>query len=225
MLERTLEPEVMDTIEAAEDYDAMDHSTPNANFVRRLIELGAHGRMLDIGTGPGHIPLLVCEEITDGTIVGIDLSENMLKIAERRRVDSPYADRIEFRLADAKGLPFADRSFDVVFSNTIMHHIPDPRPYLREAWRVLKPGGVFLIRDLFRPDSAQRVEELVAEHAAGATPEQQELFRVSFHAAFTPDELRAMLREVGLNEVEVVIDTDRHMSAQKKAGAPTNQRI
>ena len=54
-MQRTLEPEVMDTPEEADGYDAMDHSQANAAFVGRLVELGARGRMLDIGTGPGHI--------------------------------------------------------------------------------------------------------------------------------------------------------------------------
>ena len=48
---RELEPEYMDTDEEADGYDAMDHSGPNETFVNRLVELGAHGRVLDIGTG------------------------------------------------------------------------------------------------------------------------------------------------------------------------------
>ena len=62
-MQRQLEPEVMDDLQEAVAYDRMDHVQPNEAFVARLIELGAHGRMLDIGTGPGHIPLLVCEKI------------------------------------------------------------------------------------------------------------------------------------------------------------------
>jgi hypothetical protein len=55
-MQRELEPEVMDTPEEASEYDAMDHTEANTAFVDRLIALGARGRMLDIGTGPGHIP-------------------------------------------------------------------------------------------------------------------------------------------------------------------------
>ena len=81
-MERTLEPEVMDTAEEADGYDAMDHSEPNAAFVERLCELEASGRMLDIGTGPGHIPVLICERVPDARVVGIDLSKSMLALAE-----------------------------------------------------------------------------------------------------------------------------------------------
>ena len=216
-MERTLEPELMDTPEEADGYDAMDHSGPNTAFVERLVELGARGRMLDIGTGPGHMPLLVCERVADARVVGVDLARHMLEHAERRRAASPHSDRIEFQLADAKGLDFPDGSFDVVFSNTILHHIPDPRPFLREAHRVLRPGGVFLVRDLFRPADAAQALALVQLYASAETPYNQELFRASLHAALTPDELRALVRELGLDDLELVVDTDRHMSLQRPA--------
>ena len=214
MLERVLEPEVMDTVEDATEYDAMDHQEANASFVGRLVELGAGGRTLDIGTGPGHIPLLVCEKIPGATVVGIDLAARMLEIAERHRAASPHADRVELRQADAKGLDFPDASFDTVYSNTILHHIPDPLPFLREARRVLAPGGALLIRDLFRPESMVRLQELVAQHAPDATPYQRQLFGDSLHAALTPAELREAADASGLADAEIVIDSDRHMSLQ-----------
>jgi len=212
----------MDTAQEASEYDAMDHSEPNAAFVGRLFELGASGRMLDIGTGPGHIPLLVCERDARARVVGIDLARHMLEHAERHRAASPHASRIEYRLADAKGLDFDDGSFDAVFSNTILHHIPDPRPFLAEAFRVLRSGGALLIRDLFRPPTPARAGELVDLYAAGCTNEQRELFRASLHAALTPDELRAVAAEAGVVGAEVVIDTDRHMSLQIHANAHTH---
>lgn len=213
-MERTLEPEVMDTVEEALSYDAMDNSAANEAFVARLVELGAGGRMLDIGTGPGHIPLLVCDRVHDCTVIAIDLARHMLDHAERHRAASPHAHRIELLLADAKGLEFPDASFDAVFSNTILHHIPDPLPFLREARRVLKPDGVLLIRDLYRPESPERALELVRMHAGGGTPDQQELFRASLHAALTPGELRELADEAGLEGAELVLDSDRHVSLQ-----------
>jgi ubiquinone/menaquinone biosynthesis C-methylase UbiE len=216
-MHRTLEPEVMDTAEEADGYDAMDHSGPNQAFVERLVELGARGRVLDIGTGPGHIPLLLCERIPGCTVLGIDLSRHMLRHAERHRAASPYKERVSFALADAKGLDFPDSAFDTVCSNTILHHIPDPRPFLAEAWRVLEPGGVLLIRDLFRPPTPRRALELVQLYAAGETPYQQELLRASLHAALEPDELRAIAAEAGLDGVELGLDSDRHMSLQCRA--------
>ena len=186
VVQRTLEPEVMDTADEAAEYDAMDHREPNAAFVQRLFELGATDRMLDIGTGPGHIPLLVCERDSRARVVGVDLARHMLEHAERHRAGSPYAERVEYRLADAKGLGFGAGEFDAVFSNTILHHIPDPRPFLAEAFRVLPPGGALLLRDLFRPGNVARVDELVELSADAGTEPQRALCRASLLAAVAP---------------------------------------
>ena len=213
-MQRELEPEVMADAAEAVAYDAMDHSGPNQAFVERLVELGAAGHMLDIGTGPGHIPLLVCEAIDGCHVTGVDLSAEMLAIAQRRRDASAFADRIVYRVADAKGLPFPDGRFDTVFSNTILHHLVDPRTLLAEAWRVLRPGGVLLIRDLFRPADQRTLDDLVRTYAGEESIDQRKLFRDSLKAALSVDELRAIADELGLSDVSVVVDTDRHMSLQ-----------
>ena len=215
MMTRRLEPEYMDTAEEADGYDAMDHSEPNGAFVERLVELGASGRMLDVGCGPGHIPPALLERVPRGIVVGIDAAATMLAHAERHRLASPHAARISYRVSDAKELPFEDGEFDAVFSNTVLHHIPEPVSFLREAGRVLSPAGVLLIRDLFRPETPERALELVALHASDGTAYQQELFRASLHAALTRGELRAMADEAGLAGCEIVLDTDRHMTLQR----------
>lgn len=215
-MDRVLEPEYMDTADEAESYDAMDHAGPNAAFVERLVALGARGHMLDIGTGPAHIPLLLAARDPEATIVALDAAAHMVRVAERNLAKAPpeVAARVRLVLGDAKGLPFPDATFDVVFSNTILHHIPDPRPFLAEAFRVLKPGGVLLVRDLFRPADEATVDRLVATYAAGADAEQRALFRASLCAALTVDELRAIADQAGLARAELVVDTDRHMSLQ-----------
>ncbi|NQU48482.1 MAG: methyltransferase domain-containing protein [Planctomycetes bacterium] len=178
------------------------------------MDLGAAGQVLDIGTGPGTIPLLLCSQHASCEVVGVDLSTEMLKLAEEHRQRSEHASRVRFQLADAKGLGFADHSFDCVCSNTILHHIPDPEPFLAEAWRVLKPGGVLLIRDLFRPQTAAKADQLVQLHASNEPPLSQRLFRDSLGAALTPDELEKMAFRAGLTDFHVVVDSDRHMSLQ-----------
>ena len=216
-LERILEPEAMDTAEEAESYDAMDHTAANAAFVDRLYELGAGGHMLDLGTGPAHMPILICERDGSARVTGIDLAHHMLRVARHNVDASGLGERIELLHGDAKDLGLADASYDAVFSNTILHHIPDPRPFLREARRLVRPGGVLLVRDLFRPADAPTLEDLVSRHAADATPDQRELFAASLHAAFTPEELRELCDECGLEDAAVVVDTDRHVSIQLRA--------
>lgn len=216
-MQRILEPEVMDTAEEAECYDAMDHSGPNEAFIERLLELGARGRVLDVGCGPGHVALLLVARRPDLELVGVDLSRHMLRIAEEHRAVSAHAGRVRFEVADAKDLPYADGEFDAVCSNTILHHISDPAPFLRECGRVLAPGGALLVRDLYRPASAAAADALVARHAAGEPPRARELFRASLGAALTPDELQEAAVRAGLEGFEIVADSDRHMSLQRRA--------
>ncbi|MEX2671557.1 MAG: methyltransferase domain-containing protein [Phycisphaeraceae bacterium] len=221
-LPRVLETEVMDTVDEAESYAAMDHTEGNAAFVERVVQLGgerigeAEGWVLDLGTGPGDIPLMLCERIKGLKVLGVDASWEMLRLAQQRRHAAPpsLAKRMLFQLADVKALPLLAGNFDAVICNTILHHIPEPQQLLREAARVLRPGGLLLIRDLFRPESQERLQELVDLHAAENTPHQRQMFRDSLHAALTPDELRTLADANGLRHAEIVIDSDRHMSLQ-----------
>jgi ubiquinone/menaquinone biosynthesis C-methylase UbiE len=90
-------------------------------------------RLLDIGCGTGQ-SIRVYESRCVG-YVGIDLSFEALKLARRKAPSRDWGQ------ADASRLPFADSTFDAVAFSSVLHHIPDFRPALAEAWRVLKSGG------------------------------------------------------------------------------------
>jgi ubiquinone/menaquinone biosynthesis C-methylase UbiE len=214
-MNRILEPEYMDTPDESSEYDAMDHTEVNAAFVERLHELGVHGNVIDLGTGPGQIAIAIAESAEDLHVLGIDAAATMLTIAEKRKAASTAAQRIEFRQGNAKHLDLDDHSFDAVVSNTVLHHIPDPVEFLREAGRLLKPGGVLLIRDLFRPETPEDVAAIVNKHGEGQSALSLQLFRASLHAALTQEELRAAALEAGLEAFEITQDSDRHMSLQK----------
>ncbi|MEX0702881.1 MAG: class I SAM-dependent methyltransferase [Planctomycetales bacterium] len=232
MLPRILEPEVMDTAEEARDYDAMDHAAVNRAFAAdflsllqgsplaaRLAGAGDPLRILDVGTGTALIPIEICRTFRlDGAtlpvrITAIDLAGEMLKLAERNVRDAGLADRVQLEPADAKRLPYGDGSFDAVISNSIVHHIPEPVDVLREMRRVLRPGGVSLVRDLLRPPDAVTLERLVSTHAGGETAHAQQMFRDSLHAALTIDEVRRLLEDVGFPPEWVRRTTDRHWTA------------
>jgi ubiquinone/menaquinone biosynthesis C-methylase UbiE len=217
LMQRVLEPEVMDTAEDAATYDAMDHSSVNDSFIARLKTLGVNGLCLDIGCGPGHIPLQLVTECPNVDVVALDLSKNMLLVALKHQEECENGEQVEFVLADAKGIGAEDDFFDSVFSNSILHHIPEPIDFLSEAWRVLKPGGMLLIRDLFRPDNEQRARELVEMYAGEETQHAQDLFYASLCAALRPDELDALVKKIGIRNYKIVIDSDRHLSLQIKA--------
>ena len=215
-MKRVLEPEVMDTREEAEAYDTMDHSAVNTVFVERVVELGAsEGHFLDLGTGPAQIPIFLAQRCPEIRITGIDLSVNMLTLGERHVAEAGLAYRIALECVDAKDLPYSDQSFDGVISNSIIHHLPDPMAAFREIRRVIRPGGLILIRDLMRPDTPEAAQALVDRYAADDTPYQKKLFYDSFLAALTIPETEAMLAQTSLTDAIVVQSSDRHWSVER----------
>ena len=217
-MKRILEPEVMDTREEAEAYDAMDHTAVNIAFVERVVELGANrGHFLDLGTGPAQIPILLAQRCPKIQITGIDLSLNMLTLGEQHVAEAGLVDRVTLEHIDAKALPYPDQSFEGVVSNSIIHHLPDPLTAFREISRVVCPDGLILIRDLMRPDTPQAAQTLVDRYAADDTSYQQKLFYDSFLAALTIPEIEAMLAQTGLTDAMVVQSSDRHWSVERSA--------
>ena len=215
-MKRILEPEVMDTREEAEAYDAMDHAAVNAAFVERVVELGAsEGQFLDLGTGPAQIPIFLAQSCPKIRITGIDLSVNMILLAEQHVAEARLADRITLECVDAKNLPYPDQSFDGVISNSIIHHLPDPMAAFREINRVSRPGSLILIRDLMRPNTPEAAQALVDRYAADDTPYQKKLFYDSFLAALTIPEIEAMLAQTRLTDAIVVQSSDRHWSVER----------
>ena len=215
-MKRVLEPESMDSCEESEAYDAMDHTEVNIAFVERVLELGAKGgRFLDIGTGPAEIAIMLSRRLPLLEIIGIDLSLNMLGLGNTRITEAGLADRITLAQADAKDLPYPSQFFDGVLSNSIIHHIPDPLPMLREVSRIIRPDGLILIRDLIRPKTADAALHLVDRYADGATACQKKMFYDSFLAAFTIPEVEGMLARVNLPGITVQQSSDRHWSIER----------
>ncbi|HEX6468297.1 MAG TPA: methyltransferase domain-containing protein [Streptosporangiaceae bacterium] len=104
----------------------------------------ARGRVVEIAVGTGlNLPLY-----PDGvTVVGIELSERMLALARRRAADLGMADRVDLRQGDVQALDLPDGSADTVVSTFTMCTIPDPLAAAREAFRVVKPGGRFVLAE------------------------------------------------------------------------------
>lgn len=230
MLTRVLEPEVMDSPGEALTYDAMDHAEVNRRFVDDLLalcpealttddlEASAALDTLDIGTGTAQIPIELCRRAPAPRVTAIDLAVSMLNLGRGNVEVANLTQRIRLDRIDAKQLPFDDGSFALVISNSIVHHIPEPLPVLREALRVLGPGGLLFVRDLLRPADDATVRHLVATYAAGCDERQRQLFDDSLRAALSLEEIREIAQAIGVDPANVQTTSDRHWTlAARKA--------
>jgi ubiquinone/menaquinone biosynthesis C-methylase UbiE len=220
MLPRVLEPEVMDSEEEAQAYDTMDHTAVNEAFARDFLALWkGQNPILDVGTGTAQIPVTLCRLDPRPQIVAVDLATAMLRQAAANIQRAGLTGRIRLFVADVKTLgqtlaagdiPAAGGTFPAVLSNSLIHHLPQPELALAELWRVTSPGGLLFVRDLLRPESSARLEELVALYAGTATAYQQALFRASLQAALTLEEVRYLVSQLGLSPAQVQQTSDRH---------------
>jgi ubiquinone/menaquinone biosynthesis C-methylase UbiE len=106
-------------------------------------------KVLDVGTGPGTLPLLIAAQSPDLSVAGVDLSAEMIARATAAAELRATPDRspVSFQVADVADLPFEDGSVDLVVSTISMHHWADPAAGLREVARVLRPGARAWIYD------------------------------------------------------------------------------
>jgi ArsR family transcriptional regulator len=114
-----------------------------------LIQADSQARLLDIGTGTGRVLEVLAPRVRQA--LGVDASKAMLALARARLAEPGFA-HVAVRQADMYRLPLADRGFDIVVLQMVLHHAEDPPGAVREAARVLAPGGHLLIIDLGEHD-------------------------------------------------------------------------
>ncbi|MBN1494432.1 class I SAM-dependent methyltransferase [Candidatus Peregrinibacteria bacterium] len=113
----------------------------NLDFLKSLNDK----EVLDIACGGGGKSIWLAENTELKTMTGIDISKNFIDQAKKFAAEKNLSEKIKFKVASAKELPFKDNSFDVVFLNDALEHIPNPEKALKEASRVIRPGGSICI--------------------------------------------------------------------------------
>lgn len=115
-------------------YPNFDNHWDDKIFRQKLLEyIGSTSNVLDVGAGAGIVHEMNFKGIA-ATVCGIDPDE--------RVIQNPYLDEAHIGLANT--IPYPENSFDVVFADNVLEHLPDPAAILKEINRVLRPGGVFL---------------------------------------------------------------------------------
>jgi ubiquinone/menaquinone biosynthesis C-methylase UbiE len=152
--------------------------------------------ILDVGCGTGAVTIPAKERAgNNGTAVGIDPDPAMISVARRKAKRKGL--EIDFRVAVIESLPFPDKTFDVVTSSLMMHHLPEHlrTKGLAETFRVLKPDGRILIAEMRRPTGSgfrRFLTSVVLHH--GHVVE------------FGLQDLPKLLRQAGFEEVEQLED-------------------
>ena len=203
-MHRQPEPELMDLPHEAQAYAAADFADVNAAFVDRLLSLAWNfdvARCVDLGAGPGDIAIRLAQQRPQWHIDAVDAAEPMIALA-RVALAQAGVPNVRLHLVDAKQTRLA-AGYDVIFSNSLLHHLPDPLPMWKEIRRLARPGTIVLVRDLVRPATYDLAEELVEQYAGRESDTLKQEYYRSLLSAFKPAEIRAKLEEAALIELEI----------------------
>lgn len=155
--------------------------------------VAAHSKILDIGCGAG---LISNRLAADGyEMFGVDQSASSIRVAERH---APEGANVHYSAGDAYALPYAEASFDAVLLLDFLEHVDEPARAIKEAARVLKPGGVMLFHTFNRTVLAGLLAVKAVELMARDCPKHFHLLRMFIK----PKELEGMLNSVGWNVME-----------------------
>jgi SAM-dependent methyltransferase len=177
-----------------------------------LAELKPGERVLDLGSGGGIDVLLSAKRVgATGFAWGLDMTDAMLELAERNRAEAGV-ENVRFLKGVIEAIPLPDEAVDVVISNCVINLSADKRQVLREAYRVLVPGGRFAVSDIViqgrLPEPIQRDLEAWAGCIAGALEEQT---------------YRQLLAEAGF--VDIDIEVTRRYSVQDVADSGASASV
>ena len=212
-MKRVLEAELMEDAAQVKAYAEADFEIPHSQFIDRLRafinEPDFSGTALDLGCGPGDIscrfarayPLARVHAI-DGSLAMINYGKLVMPEALARRIDFIHG------LLPDVSLP--QTAYDLIFSNSLLHHLPDPGV----LWQVIKyyvrPGARIVVMDLLRPASIEEAREMVRAYAGDEPEILQRDFYQSLLAAFRREEIAEQIAQAGLNlGIEQI--SDRHV--------------
>jgi SAM-dependent methyltransferase len=155
-----------------------------------LIELEAGQTVLDLGSGGGIDVLLSARRVgPTGKVYGLDMTDEMLALA-RENQRKAGATNVEFLKGEIEQIPLPDNTVDVIISNCVINLSADKARVLREAFRVLKPGGRFAVSDV-----------VVRGHVPEAVRKSMELWVGCVAGALHEDEYRTLLADAGFESV------------------------
>jgi SAM-dependent methyltransferase len=156
------------------------------NEALQLLGLQASDHLLEVGFCHGRTIRLAAAEVPRGFVAGVDVSEDMVRMAQRRCVDLVGKGLVELTVGDSRRLPYSDNSFDKVLCVHTIYFWKKPLKDLGEIFRVLKPGGRLVLG--FR-----------AKSETGATGD----FPESVYAFYSTYEISTLLESAGFEKITI----------------------
>ncbi len=212
-MHRVLEPELMLRQDQVQAYAEADFSQAHNAFIEQIIaSLGSgniEGKVLDLGCGPGDVSMRFALAFPECCIDAVDGSETMLSFG-RRQLPEQLQQQISFHFCYLPDDPLPVEHYDILISNSLLHHLPDPDVLWSTIKQYAKPGSRVFIMDLLRPENIAKARELMLTYGGN----EAEVLRIDFYnsllAAFTLDEIRQQLNHAQLSLTAEQI-SDRHV--------------
>lgn len=196
-------------------YAMADFSEPDGQFMRLFMEqFGSDmkGYVLDLGCGPGNISFRFAKAFPDCIVHAIDGSKEMIRIATNFLSEMPEVkSRLIFIKATIPDINPPLDCYDVIISNSLLHHLHEPLILWNTVKRFSREGTIVFIRDLKRPFTREEAQRIVETYSGNEPEILKRDFYNSLLAAFTVDEVKEQLKNTGLGHLEVKDSSDRHL--------------
>jgi SAM-dependent methyltransferase len=163
--------------------------------------------VLDLGSGAGFDSFLAARTVgKTGKVIGVDMTPEMIAKATANATAGGY-DNVEFLLGDIEALPLPDNSVDVAISNCVINLAPDKEKVFTELYRVLRPGGRFMVSDLvLLKELPERVRTSVDAYVGCVA------------GAILKDQYLALIRGAGFEDVRIVDESHATVQVEDQQG-------
>jgi len=161
--------------------------------------------VLDLGSGPGYLTLLLAVKYPDAQFAGVDFSSTQVRVAERHMREQGVAN-CTFQLGNAMNIPFADGRFDVVVSVGSIKHWPNPERGLTEIHRVLAPGGWTIVSETDKEASPDAIRTFTARFYRMFIPQSVLVWglrQIIFGRSLARKDVARFARKAGFRDVRM----------------------
>jgi len=219
-MKRIAEPELMDDPAQVQAYTQADFEQPHSHFMTLLQESfpaplatdpSTRTYALDLGCGPADISRRYARAYPDHVVHAVDGAANMLKMAQQLNQAEGLNAHIELLHGRINDICLPRPNYDVIFSNSLLHHLQEPLELWRLLARHVRPGTRLFVMDLLRPESTQSARHLLDLYAADESEILRQDFFHSLCAAYSVTEVQQQLADSHIDYCHVKQVSDRHL--------------